>query len=152
MVTEEQHFFSLPNFCDKNVNVFVVFLVYVGIPGAMSYIPRALGGILRFPSTPWISINALGQLKLLQPLWSQRSAETQWLQQTYANLGHIEEDLFTTHLKFNMAPEKLPGPKRRGSSSKHRFSGTTLNFQGVRIATVIIHPHGLTIINPKISP
>ena len=25
--------------------------------------------------------------------------------------------------KFNMAPEKLPNPNRKGSSSKHHFSG-----------------------------
>ncbi len=35
------------------------------------------------------------------------------------------------------APEKLPGPNRKGSSSNHHFSGPMLNFQGV--AVVFIH-------------
>ncbi len=30
-----------------------------------------------------------------------------------------------THLKFNIAPEKLPGPNRKGSSSNHHFSGAS---------------------------
>ena len=29
------------------------------------------------------------------------------------------------------APENKPGPKRKGSSSNHHFSGAMLNFQGV---------------------
>ena len=38
-----------------------------------------------------------------------------------------------THLKFNTGPEKLPGPKRKGSSSNHHFSGAMLNFGGVSV-------------------
>ena len=37
-----------------------------------------------------------------------------------------------THLKFNRTPEKLPKPKRKGSSSNHHLSGVNslLNFGG----------------------
>ena len=30
-----------------------------------------------------------------------------------------------------LAPEKLPGPNRKGSSSNHHFSGAVFNFRGV---------------------
>ena len=34
-------------------------------------------------------------------------------------------------LNSEFTPEKLPKPKRKGSSSNHHFSGAMLSFQGV---------------------
>ena len=41
--------------------------------------------------------------------------------------------------KFNIAPEKLPKPNRKGSSSNHHFSGAMLNFGGVMYIVQYIH-------------
>ena len=44
----------------------------------------------------------------------------------------VNKNPSTTHLKFNMAPEKLPSQKESNHPSpNHHFSGAMLNFGGV---------------------